>query len=141
MAESSLYKEALMDHYRNPRNREDPKDAAVVRRGSNPRCGDDLEVGVDFDGATLVRVRFHGRGCSVCIASASMMTEAVTGKTRGEAEEIYHGLRQWFGAAEDDPIPDPPVSLQPLSALRQFPARQRCVLLAWEALADTLHTH
>lgn len=141
MPDSTLYKEALMDHYRNPRNREDPRDASVVRRGSNPSCGDDLEVGVDFHGATLDRVRFHGRGCSVCIASASMMTEAVTGKTRGEVEGLYDGLRQWFDAGEEDAAPDPPASLRPLSALRQHPARRRCVLLAWEALADALNAN
>jgi len=127
-----------MDHYRNPRNREDPKGADVVRRGRNPRCGDDLEVGVDFDGERVKRVRFHGRGCSICIASASMMTEAVSGSTRLEVEKLYADLSLVFDS-NADPVPStPPGPLRALSAVKPYPARRRCVLLAWEALAEAI---
>lgn len=131
------YNEALKTHYRHPRNRIDPRDAQVVRRGCNPRCGDDLEVGVDFDGDTLRRVRFHGRGCSICIASASMMTEAVTGQSRGAAQSLADFMHEWFAgdAVGDDAAPE---LLRPLSLVRKFPARRRCVLLAWEALNESL---
>lgn len=133
----TAYKEALLDHYRNPRNKADTGDAQVVTRGRNPRCGDDLEIGVDFDGEILSRVRFRGRGCSICIASASMMTEAATGRKRDEVREVMDVVDRWFG---DDPsaADEAPELLRPLSPVRDMPARRRCVMLAWEALAGAL---
>jgi nitrogen fixation NifU-like protein len=136
MAMNPLYKAALLDHYRNPRNRGDPSDAQVVRRGRNPQCGDDVEIGVDFDGEILRRVRFRGRGCSICIASASIMTEATSGRSRDQAWRIADFVQRWFGKG---PVEDaPPDLLQPLSPVRDIPARRRCVLLAWEALESAL---
>lgn len=134
----SIYKAALLDHYRNPRNRADPAGADVVSRGRNPRCGDDLEIGVDFDGDTVARVRFRGRGCSICIASASMMTEAVGGISRNAARELGAFMEAWFtpGAGIDDAAA--PETLRPLSPVRGQSARRRCVMLAWEALSQAL---
>lgn len=134
MSAHSIYKDVLMDHYRNPRNRGDLRDADVVRRGSNPRCGDDIEVGVNFDDDRLDRVMFRGRGCSVCLASASMMTEAVTGKSKQDAHQLAGGMKAWFSADGEKPAE----SLQALEAVRGHSARKRCVLLAWEALDDAL---
>lgn len=137
MTTQTAYKEALLDHYRHPRNKADTTDAQVTARGRNPRCGDDLEIGVDFDGDNLSRVRFRGRGCSICIASASMMTEAVAGGTRDQARRLSSFMHDWFSddAADDA---DAPELLQPLSSVRAMPARKRCVMLAWEALDDAL---
>ena len=137
MAAESLYKEVLLDHFHHPRNKGDLAGADVARRGSNPRCGDDLEVGVDFDGDTLTRVRFHGRGCSICIASASMMTDAVVGKSRPEVAALYQALRSAFVSTSGAAGP-PPAPLLPLAAVQKHPARHRCVLLAWEALEKAL---
>lgn len=133
----TAYKEALLDHYRNPRNRADTGDAQVVARGRNPRCGDDLEIGVDFDGESLGRIRFRGRGCSICMASASMMTEAAAGRSRDEVRGLMDLVFRWFG---DDPsaADEAPELLHPLSPVRDMPARRRCVLLAWEALGRAL---
>jgi nitrogen fixation NifU-like protein len=138
MPDQSVYKEALLDHYRHPRNKADTGDAQVKARGRNPRCGDDLEIGVDFEGDTLSRVRFRGRGCSICIASASMMTEAVTGKSRDEAGRMSAFMDAWFtGSPVDDN--EAPELLRPLSPVRAMPARRRCAMLAWEALNDVLN--
>ena len=138
MGNESIYKEVLLDHYRKPRNRGDLADAGVVRRGSNPRCGDDLEVGVNFDGDVLQKVAFRGRGCSVCMASASMMTEAVTGETIETAEQLFENLKKWFDPGIQGDLVTPTESLQALDAVRKHPARRRCVLLAWEALHDAI---
>lgn len=137
MSSEDDYKEALLDHYRHPRNRADTADAEVVARGRNPRCGDDIEIGVDFDGEVLRRIRFRGRGCSICIASASMMTEAAAGCDRAGARELMSVVRRWFG---DEPAAgdEAPESLRPLTPVRDMPARRRCVLLAWEALDEAL---
>jgi len=127
-----------MDHYRNPRNRGDLSEADIVRRGSNPRCGDDIDVGVNFDAETLAKVMFRGRGCSVCLASASMMTETVSGKSKTDAHQLVAAMRNWFtaeGATADDRPAD---NLAALDAVRGHSARKRCVMLAWEALDEAL---
>lgn len=138
MSNESIYKKVLLDHYRKPRNRGDLTDAEVVCRGSNPRCGDELEVGVNFDGDTLQKVQFRGRGCSVCLASASMMTEAVNGTSIESAESIYEDMKIWFDTGTERDSVTPPESLRALDAVREHPARRRCVLLAWEALHDAI---
>lgn len=134
MDENSIYKEVLIDHYRHPRNRGDLSNAEVVRRGSNPRCGDEIEVGVKFDDDRLEEVMFRGRGCSVCLASASMMTGAVNGKTKEDAHHLVEDMKAWITADGEKPME----SLQALEAVRGYSARKRCVLLAWEALDDAL---
>lgn len=134
MSDTSIYKDVLMDHYRHPRNRGELVNADVVRRGSNPRCGDDIEVAVNFANGTLGKVMFRGRGCSICLASASMMTEAVTGTTKQDAQELVDAMKAWFG----DDGGSPTESVQALEAVRSHAARKRCVLLAWEALAAAL---
>ena len=140
MSNTSIYKDVLMDHYRNPRNRGDLTDAQIVRRGSNPRCGDDIEVGVNFTNEILDKVMFRGRGCSVCLASASMMTETVSGKSKAEAHQLVEGMRTWFAAKSATSNDSPADNLQALDAVRTHPARKRCVMLAWEALDDALRT-
>jgi nitrogen fixation NifU-like protein len=104
----------------------------IVRRGSNPQRGDEIEVGIRYDGERLARVAFRGRGCAVCIASASMMTEVLTGRPRGDAANLSASFRDWFDPAGD--APPPPEPLPALAAVRDYPARRRRVLLAWEAL-------
>lgn len=138
MTGASLYREVLLDHFRHPHNCGQLNDADVIRRGSNPRCGDDVEVGVYYEGDTVRDVRFHGRGCSVCIASASLMTDSARGRSRAEVRRLAADMRRWFSAGDGAQISEPPPSLQPLSAVRQYPARRRCVLLAWQALEEAL---
>ena len=136
METTELYKNELLDHYRRPRNRGDLSDTDVVSRGSNPRCGDDLEIGIRCNGDLLQKVKFRGRSCAICIASASMLAEAVTNKSRNTVKKLYNDMTAWFNSGD---VPsDPPASLQALSAVRGYPARKRCVLLAWEALNDAL---
>lgn len=138
MSADTLYKDVLLDHFHHPRNKGDLHGAAVIRRGSNPRCGDEIEVGIDVEAGRLSRVRFRGRGCSVCIASSSMMTEAVSGQTAADARHLCDDMQHWFQQGDGEGLAAPPADLQALSAVREYPARRRCVLLSWEALADAL---
>src|SRR3546814_14955698 len=92
----TIYKEALLDHYRNPRNRGDLENTQIVRRGRNPLCGDEVDIGITIEDGTLTRVRFRGRACSICIASASIMTEAATGKSVVEKLGIIDLMHRWF---------------------------------------------
>ena len=141
MPEQNLYKSVLLDHSHHPRNKGDLSGADVVRRGSNPRCGDEVEVGVYLQGGRIEKVRFRGRGCSVCIASASMMTEAVSGKGTDEARHMCESMQGWFGGGSGAELQTAPTELEALSAVREYPARRRCVLLPWEALSDAIAAH
>jgi nitrogen fixation NifU-like protein len=134
----SVYKTALLDHFHRPRNKGDLDGADAVRRGSNPRCGDEVEVGVYLRGDRIDKVRFRGRGCSLCIASASMMTEAVSGKGTAQARHLCEAMQEWFGQGSGEEPETEPEELKALSAVREYPARRRCVLLSWEALSDAI---
>ena len=136
LSSQELFKTILLDHYRHPRNHGRLDKADVVKRGRNPRCGDEVEIGVTFDGDKLEKVAFAGRGCSICIASASMMTEAVIGKNRSEASVLYRQITGWF--SDDAGTEEITPCLQALTAVRAYPARKRCVLLAWQALNEAL---
>lgn len=138
MEGEAQFKTILMDHYRHPRNRGRLPQAHVTKRGSNPRCGDDVEVSVQFNNERLERVVFEGRGCSVCIASASMMTEAVSGMTREHARTLYQEIAAWFSEGSRPPRVGDMEFLHALEAVRHYPARKRCVLLAWQALDEAL---
>ena len=136
MSSDSVYKEVLLDHFHNPRNKGELDGMDMVRRGSNPRCGDEIEVGIACDDGLLEAVRFRGRGCSICLASASMMTESISGLKIQQARQLIAELQQWIGNADNE-IP-PNENLSALGPIRQHPARKKCVLLAWQALDEAL---
>jgi len=132
----SIYKAVLLDHFHNPRNKGDLDAMDVVQRGSNPRCGDEIEVGINQDDEGLITIRFRGRGCSVCLASASMMSESATGLRRQQTQQLVQQILEWFsGSSEELPLN---TTLAALDAVRQHPARVKCVTLAWKALDQAL---
>jgi len=136
-SENALYKEALLDHFKNPRNhRREPFDAMyLTARGRNPRCGDDVEVGLKVEQGRIVDAGFRGRGCSICMASTSMLVEALDHTELTEAKALYAEVRSW--ADEEVQLPD---NLQPLDAVRSSPSRKRCALLGWNALGELLQS-
>lgn len=136
MSSDSIYKEVLLEHFHNPRNKGGLDDMDLVKRGSNPRCGDEIEVGIVCNNGVLETIRFRGRGCSICLASASMMTECTSGLKLQQARQLIARLQQWFSHSNNEPPPKE--SLAALEAIRQHPARKKCVLLAWQALDETL---
>ena len=133
---SSVYKAVLLDHFHNPRNKGDLDTMDRVRRGSNPRCGDEIEVGIRANNEVLESVRFRGRGCSICLASASIMSECTQGLTMLQARQIVQQMLEWFGDFKSEAPSN--TTLAALGAVRQHPARKKCVLLAWIALDETL---
>lgn len=126
----------LRDHAVRPRNQRSL--AAPNRRGfgSNALCGDRVEVMLTILDNHIVDAAFKGRGCSVCIASASLMTELVRTKTTQEVCALSSNFRCW--AMDDDSNWNPPSALGPLTLVRGRPARRQCLVLAWEALSDAL---
>jgi nitrogen fixation NifU-like protein len=133
MPDSSIYKAQLLDHFKKPRNKAlgDLTHMQVIKRGTNPRCGDDVEVGFTLKAHIIESIQFRGRGCSVCLASASMMTESIKGQSTEYAKKTAHQMQLWVDG-EDIHIPD---ILKPLEAVRHVPARKKCLMLAWHALA------
>jgi nitrogen fixation NifU-like protein len=132
-----LYREVILDHHRSPRNRRQLGDATVVRRGTNPLCGDEIEVGLRIDRDRIEELAFQGRGCSISQASASMMTEALAGRTLAEAAETIDAFRRLMsgdGAVDEARLGD----LAALSGVRKFPVRVKCATLAWHTLTEAL---
>ncbi len=131
-----VYKTVLLDHFHNPRNKGDLDTMDRVSRGSNPRCGDEIEVGIKAEHEVLDSVRFRGRGCSICLASASIMSECTMGLTKLQARQLVQQMLEWFGDTKGEAPSNS--NLAALGAVRQHPARKKCVLLAWMALDETL---
>ena len=136
MSDQSLYREVLLDHFHNPRNKGGLDDMQHVRRGDNPRCGDEIEVGVIDKHDSLEAVRFRGRGCSICLASASIMTETTQGLKIAQARSLVDGMKTWFG--DDEETSAPVDGVLALGSVRQHPARKKCAMLAWQALDQIL---
>ena len=132
-----LYQEVIMDHNRNPRNQRQMTNPTCHARGYNPLCGDQLTVYVHLTAGVVQDISFVGCGCAISQASASLMTDALKGKTVKEAHALFlrfHGMV----TREDE---TPPLDLDKLTVLagvRKFPARVKCATLAWHTLDAAL---
>ncbi len=125
-----LHKEIVLDHYRRPRNRGELQDADLVEHLLNPLCGDEVTVYARLQDGRVVEVSFTGRGCAISLASASMLTERLAGKSLGEAEaEISSFLEMMRAGEKNDDLDE----LAALKAIITAPNRIRCATLAWTA--------
>jgi nitrogen fixation protein NifU and related proteins len=132
-----LYRDVILDHNRRPRNFGHLEGATGSAEGHNPLCGDQLTLAVRMNGERIEDIRFEGKGCAISTASASLMTEAVKGKDRGAAHELYqrmHALLTLPGAEPDAGLG----KLAALSGVREFPARVKCASLCWHTLNAAL---
>jgi nitrogen fixation NifU-like protein len=137
---AALYQEMILDHYRRPRNKGTLVNADASVEMKNPLCGDEISLQVAFNGNGVGDVRFSGRGCSISLASASMMTQLVKGKGAEEIDELRKSFRQLI-LGDPSAIDNPQLgSLRALSGVSRFPARVKCALLAWNALESALAT-
>ncbi|HET8526590.1 MAG TPA: SUF system NifU family Fe-S cluster assembly protein [Actinomycetota bacterium] len=137
MALDELYKEVILDHYKNPRNKREIPDAALRRSKNNPLCGDEITVFVSEDGGMITDVSFVGQGCSISQSSASMMTETVAGKSRDEVEASIGAFRGMM-AGEVEADEDAFGELVALKGVVKYPVRVKCAVLAWDILQDAL---
>jgi nitrogen fixation NifU-like protein len=136
---SDLYQEVILDHNRRPRNYGELSRADRQARGHNPLCGDRVTVYLRIAGDSIEDVRFEGSGCAISKASASLMTEAVKGRTLAEAG----GLADRFQAMVTTPVGTEPDQaglgkLLVLSGVREFPVRVKCASLPWHTLRAAL---
>jgi nitrogen fixation NifU-like protein len=140
-----LYQEVILDHGKNPRNFGHPEEIDRSAEGYNPLCGDmlTLYLSLDDDG-TISHVSFEGKGCAISVASASLMTEVLEGKSRAEAEALFDTFHKMCTEEDFDASAVPDVDeealerLQVLSGVRRFPIRVKCATLAWHTLAAAL---
>jgi nitrogen fixation NifU-like protein len=134
---TELYREVILDHNRHPRNfgRLDPADAHAD--GHNPLCGDRLSITLRREGDRLSDVKFEGNGCAISMASASLMTEAVKGRTRAEIEALFQRMHGVLTGAPAAAGPDLG-KLAALSGVREFPVRVKCASLCWHTLNAAL---
>ena len=133
-----LYRELILDHYRNPRNRRALDDPKVVGEGYNPLCGDEIVVHVRLEGDVVSDIGFTGRGCSISQASGSMMTEALKGKSLEDVRSLIAAFTRMM----TDTDYTPPAELGDLEALQgvaKYPVRVKCATLAWHALEEGLN--
>ena len=133
-----LYGERIMDHYRNPRNREKVHDPSLEAEEFNPFCGDrvNLQLRLDDQGKVSL-VGAHSEGCSIIQATASMMGEALRGKTLAELEDLsrrFHSMMR--GKQSADGTMEPMGDLESLQVVRRYPVRIKCALLPWVALEE-----
>jgi nitrogen fixation protein NifU and related proteins len=137
VALDEIYKEVILDHYKNPRNKREMPDAERSCSKNNPLCGDELTVFVHEDGGKVLDVSFVGQGCSISQSSASMMTEAVSGKTTEEVDAIVRNVRAML-AGELEPDEDAFGELVALKGVVKYPVRVKCAALAWDVLQEAL---
>lgn len=137
---SDLYQEVILEHNKNPRNFREISDADQYADGKNPLCGDALRVYVSLDGDTVMDVAFKGSGCAISKASASMMTQAVKGKTKYEAEAIFDEFHKMVTGELDIETDENDLGkLKIFSGVLEFPARVKCASLSWHTLNAALH--
>jgi nitrogen fixation protein NifU and related proteins len=137
LALDELYKEVILDHYKNPRNKREMPDAELSCSKNNPLCGDEITVFVHEDDGKVLDVSFLGQGCSISQSSASMMTEAVVGRTPGEVTDRIAGFRGMM-AGEVEADEDAFGELVALKGVVKYPVRVKCAVLAWDVLQDAL---
>ncbi len=136
---SDLYQEVILEHNKNPRNFREIEDADQYADGKNPLCGDALRVYVKTEDDIVTDVSFKGSGCAISKASASMMTQAVKGKSSAEAESIFNEFHKMVTGELDIETDDNDLGkLRIFAGVLEFPARVKCASLSWHTLHAAL---
>ncbi|OLS34599.1 Fe-S cluster assembly sulfur transfer protein SufU [Bacillus sp. MRMR6] len=135
----ALYRQVIMDHYKNPRNRGILEDGSHTINMNNPTCGDRIQLTFNVQNGIVTDVKFEGEGCSISMSSASMMTQAIKGKNVEEAlklSKIFSDMIQGkdYEDADDLDLGD----IEALQGVSKFPARIKCATLAWKAMEKGL---
>ena len=128
-----LYRQVIMDHYKNPRNKGSLEDGSFTIDMNNPTCGDRIHLTLKVEDGVVKDAKFDGEGCSISMASASMMTQAVKGKEIEKAlklSKIFSDMMQGNDYDDDVDLGD----IEALQGVAKFPARIKCATLAWKAM-------
>ncbi len=133
-----LYQEVILDHNRRPRNFGELEPPCSEADGHNPLCGDQIRVYVRIVDGKIEKVMFQGSGCAISKASASMMTDALTGKSVQDAAKLFEGFQAMVTSDMDATVGDEMGKLAVFAGVREFPARIKCASLAWHTLQAAL---
>jgi len=137
---SELYQQVILDHNKKPRNFHKLETANRRAEGYNPLCGDQLNVYLDMEDDQVKDVAFEGSGCAISKASASMMTQAVKGKTKAEAEQLFNEFhRMVTGELDAEEDPNKLGRLKIFAGVREFPVRVKCATLSWHTMHAALN--
>jgi len=135
---NDLYQQVILDHNKKPRNFRKPDTFNRSAQGHNPLCGDQLTVYLQLDNGTITDVAFEGSGCAISKAAASMMTQALKGKTTDETNRLFTEFHQMVTGDEDEETPDDLGNLRIFSGVREFPVRVKCATLPWHTFKAAL---
>ena len=130
----ALYQEVIMDHNKKPRNYGKLSPCTHHAEGHNPLCGDHISLTMNMDGDKVESIGFEGEACAICKSSTSLMTVAVKGKSRSEAEEIARDFLDMTTGKLDRNAPNKLARLTVFAGVREYPARVKCASLAWHTL-------
>ncbi len=134
-----LYREVILDHYRSPRHHGKMEKPDILEWGKNPLCGDELELYLTFNDGKVSDVKFDGKGCSISQASASMMTEAVAGKTIEEVQKILADFKgMMIDGKPSDELSEDLDDVKSLEGVKKYPARIKCALLSWNTMLEAV---
>ncbi|MFJ8065633.1 Fe-S cluster assembly sulfur transfer protein SufU [Psychrobacillus sp. NPDC096426] len=128
-----LYRQVIMDHYKNPRNKGSIEDGALTIDMNNPTCGDRIHLTLQVEDGVVQDAKYDGEGCSISMSSASMMTQAIKGKKIEEALQLSHIFSDMMLGKEYDDSIDLG-DIEALNGVAKFPARIKCATLAWKAM-------
>jgi len=134
----TLYREILLDHYRSTRHRFEIPDATVREDGRNPLCGDTITVYVKMDGNRIGEISYTGHGCSISMASSSMLCDTLEGLTIQEALEKIAHFKRMLLTDEEIEFEDEDADLEAMSGVKKYPVRIKCALLVWNTVEHIL---
>ncbi len=136
---SELYQQVILDHNKKPRNFRRLPNANRIAEGSNPLCGDQLTVYLDLENEAINEITFEGSGCAISKAAASMMTQAVKGKSKKEAEQLFTEFHQMVtGELDEETTANQLGNLRIFAGVREFPVRVKCASLPWHTMHAAL---
>jgi nitrogen fixation NifU-like protein len=138
MAFDDLYQEIILDHYRNPRNAADLSHISEENVHENPSCGDSVKIHASVKNGKIEKLEFEGKGCAISMASASMMSELLTGKSVEEARQVIADFQAVMRGESERSTLDSWGELAALSGVIDFPLRVKCATLSWHALEVSL---
>ncbi len=133
-----LYQDVIIEHGRRPRNFARLENADCFARGKNPLCGDQITVYMNLENDCIKEVKFDGEGCAICLASASLMGEHLTGRTITDAKNLFETFHKLVTEDNCEPEDDSLGKLIILSGVKDYPARVKCATLAWHTLLHAL---
>ena len=135
-----LYREVILDHFKNSSHHGEIPDAHITVKGANPLCGDEITFYIKLGNGQIQQVRFDGKGCAISQAAASMLSEQLEGKTFDEIRQIVEAMKGLMQGQDPDPSLDLG-DLESLAGVRKFPVRVKCAALSWNIVEQGLNNY